>query len=1202
MVKLVNRAMMTTQTTGTGNVTLLAAVDGYHDFDTAGVGDGDTVPYTIEDGEDFEIGLGTYNSVTKVLTRVVAESSNNNAKINLSGDARVFVTVRAEDIIDLQTQIDGKSASGHGHAISDTSGLQAALDGKATSAQGAKADSAVQPVSGHGLYPDADKAKLAGIASQATKNATDAQLRDRSTHTGAQPISTVTGLQTALNDKLDADAAAVSADKLTTPRSIALSGDVSGSTSFDGSGNVTISATVANNSHTHTIANIGGLQSALDGKATSAQGAKADAAIPSAEKGALNGVATLDGTGKVPAAQLPSYVDDVEEYASFAAFPGTGEDGKIYVDEAQGDIYRWSGSAYVQINDAVSSADQATKLATARTISLGGDLTGSTSFDGSGNVTINAAVKDDSHSHTIANVDGLQTALDGKLATGAKAADANLWDGWDRASYLNQGVKTSDSPTFVKAILTSNGASDNLRLGDDAFIGDMNRANTFRVRGSQDPSAGYIVFGDGDGTALGRTGLGRLTYGDQAVFTDDYHPNADKLTTARTISLSGDVSGSASFDGSGNVTINATVADDSHNHTIANVDGLQSALDGKLASSAKAADSDKLDGLDSSSYARTDQYETFEYGLRSNGDIVSSFGTLFDTHGAGKIPVLKNHIYDPRYDGGSFNLSEFRPNLIYDALKTGYTYAVNDETGISGASQLFKPDTTDHYTTLNMAQTANVVEIDLLGSLPTTTNVNSIRIYAVWHGGGAYNDHEFAVKRSDGVWVTVPVDPNLSAGALLVSEPLTNYASYPANTPWTGIRYRMSNKAKTSGYSYLYGIGLYGARAYAYPYSVHKGGDTLTGTLTSEMLQPRMNDAYDLGSNSLRYQNLYLSGNVNVDGSVDGRDISADGSKLDGIATNATKNATDAQLRDRGTHTGVQAISTVTGLQAALDGKLASGANAVSASKLSTARTISLTGDASGAVSFDGSSNVSINVTVADDSHNHTIANVDGLQTALNGKLATGAKAADSDKLDGLDSSQFLRSDQGDTVSGRLNFTQEIDFGFPVNHLYATDGTDGKGLSVYRITNTFLGAMPPYNYNCVLHFGVDDQRWAEIAVPYGSNTGLFFRGRQDNGTTTPWRTIWHDANDGAGSGLDADKLDGLHASAFATSAQGGKADTAYGWGNHASAGYLTAVPFASQAEVDAGTVGNKAVAPDTLKQRLNNVGGSSYARTLAFGG
>ena len=61
--------------------------------------------------------------------------------------------------------------------------------------------------------------------------------------------------------------------------------------------------------------------------------------------------------------------------------------------------------------------------------------------------------------------------------------------------------------------------------------------------------------------------------------------------------------------------------------------------------------------------------------------------------------------------------------------------------------------------------------------------------------------------------------------------------------------------------------------------------------------------------------------------------------------------------------------------------------NATSASKLATARTISLSGDASGSTTFDGSKNITLSVTVKDDSHNHLIANVDGLQTALNSKM-----------------------------------------------------------------------------------------------------------------------------------------------------------------------------------------------------------------------
>ena len=76
--------------------------------------------------------------------------------------------------------------------------------------------------------------------------------------------------------------------------------------------------------------------------------------ILSTEKGTANGVAELDESGKVPASQLPSYVDDVLEYASITAFPATGETGKIYVSLSDNKTYRWSGSAYVEIASGVT--------------------------------------------------------------------------------------------------------------------------------------------------------------------------------------------------------------------------------------------------------------------------------------------------------------------------------------------------------------------------------------------------------------------------------------------------------------------------------------------------------------------------------------------------------------------------------------------------------------------------------------------------------------------------------------------------------------------------------------------------------------------------------------------------------------------------------------------------------------------------------
>ena len=72
--------------------------------------------------------------------------------------------------------------------------------------------------------------------------------------------------------------------------------------------------------------------------------------IATSLKGAANGLAELDSGGLVPASQLPSYVDDVIEAANFAALPGTGATGKIYVTLADNLTYRWGGSAYVEIS------------------------------------------------------------------------------------------------------------------------------------------------------------------------------------------------------------------------------------------------------------------------------------------------------------------------------------------------------------------------------------------------------------------------------------------------------------------------------------------------------------------------------------------------------------------------------------------------------------------------------------------------------------------------------------------------------------------------------------------------------------------------------------------------------------------------------------------------------------------------------------
>jgi hypothetical protein len=123
------------------------------------------------------------------------------------------------------------------------------------------------------------------------------------------------------------------------------------------------------------------------------------------------------------------------------------------------------------------------------------------------------------------------------------------------------------------------------------------------------------------------------------------------------------------------------------------------------------------------------------------------------------------------------------------------------------------------------------------------------------------------------------------------------------------------------------------------------------------------------------------------------------------------------------------ALDTLNELAAALgdDANFSTTMTNALAGKLSTTHdmTLTLNGDASGSATFTNMGNATLTVTIADDSHNHdgryyTETEVNNL---LAGKLSTSGKAADSNLLDGLDSSAFIRSNADDSFSGNLTAT-----------------------------------------------------------------------------------------------------------------------------------------------------------------------------------
>ena len=98
MVKLVNRAKMKVASGGAGDLTLGSASDGYQTFASAGVTNGQTVRYTIVDGNNWELGSGVYTASGTTLARTPAESSNSGNAITCSATAEIFITATAADM------------------------------------------------------------------------------------------------------------------------------------------------------------------------------------------------------------------------------------------------------------------------------------------------------------------------------------------------------------------------------------------------------------------------------------------------------------------------------------------------------------------------------------------------------------------------------------------------------------------------------------------------------------------------------------------------------------------------------------------------------------------------------------------------------------------------------------------------------------------------------------------------------------------------------------------------------------------------------------------------------------------------------------------------------------------------------------------------------------------------------------------------
>lgn len=316
----------------------------------------------------------------------------------------------------------------------------------------------------------------------------------------------------------------------------------------------TLLAGKANSSHTHSQSDVTGLVSAL--------AAKAD----------------LVG-GLVPSSQLPSYVDDVIEGANLAAFPVTGETGKIYVALDTGRTYRWSGSAYVELTDAtavwgsisgtLSNQTDLQSALTARaltttTISAGTGLSGGGSLAADRSLAVvygttagtscqgdDARLSDartpTAHNQAWSTITSTPTTLSGYGITDAQPLDSDL-----------TAIAALTTTSFGRSLLTQADAAavrTTIGAGTSSFDGAFSS-----LSGKPTTLSGYGITDaqplDSDLTAI--AALTTTTYGRSLLTGADAAETRTTLGLGTLATQSGTFSGTSSGTNTGDQTITLT--------------------------------------------------------------------------------------------------------------------------------------------------------------------------------------------------------------------------------------------------------------------------------------------------------------------------------------------------------------------------------------------------------------------------------------------------------------------------------------------------------------------------------------------------------------------------------------------------------------------------------------------------------------------
>ena len=596
-----DRVKETTATTGTGTLTLAGAVTGFQSFSSA-LSDGDTTYYAIFESSTgaWEVGLGTFTASGTTLARTtILASSNSGSAVNLTaGVADVFITQPA-----------GKAAyfDGSGDLI---------LNQDPTSALQAATKQYVDTIAAAGIhYHDPVRVEQEGNLNATYDNGTSG-VGATLTNAGTQAALVIDGVTMVLNDRVliyeQTNAAHNGIYTVTNVGSASTNWVLTRATDADsyspsdpdalgqgdaffvsegaaGAGEtyvMTTEGTITFGTTDITFSQISATQiySAGDGLTltgtTFAAGAGTGVTVNANDIAIGQDVGTGSNVtfNQVTAAVVGNVTGDVTGNAGTATaletartIGGVSFDGTANID--------LPGVNTAGNQDTSGNAATATALATGRTISLTGDVTGTSgSFDGSGNVSIAATIA--------ANSVALGTDTTGNYVADISAGTLiDVSGGGSETATVTVNVdlselttSTSDGDGYFFVVVDSVNAQKKLTKGNINISGFNNDAGyTTNVGDITGVTAGSFITGGGtsgtvtvnvDATSantaskvVARDASGNFSAGTITAALSGNATTATTLATGRTISLTGDVTGtSGSFDGSGNVSIAATIA------------------------------------------------------------------------------------------------------------------------------------------------------------------------------------------------------------------------------------------------------------------------------------------------------------------------------------------------------------------------------------------------------------------------------------------------------------------------------------------------------------------------------------------------------------------------------------------------------------------------------------------------------------------